>query len=290
MALDELDTSVIDFSYLVFALRFDGLASAVTGTSQPQITQTTLRRIAIPLPPIEEQLRIASILNAADALRTKRRQALAKLDTLKQSIFIDMFGDTFLGDKDLPSLSEVTQRITYGFTSPMSHHESGIPILTAKNIRSGWIDYSTCDHADQAEFGALTSKSKPKDGDVLVTKDGTIGRYAVFVGQSCVCINQSVALIRPDPSVLLSSFLAGWIGSVPVQRRLAEMKKGNAIAHLQISELSEMRIPLPPVNQQTTFHDRTSALQDATLGAQAALTLLDGLFGSLQHRAFRGDL
>ncbi len=77
-------------------------ASLSTGINLPRLSPKALGNFEIPLPPIEEQRRIAAILDAADALRAKRRQALAKLDTLTQAIFIDMFGTRSVG---LPSES-----------------------------------------------------------------------------------------------------------------------------------------------------------------------------------------
>ncbi|WP_395153857.1 restriction endonuclease subunit S [Ilumatobacter sp.] len=81
------------FRYMEFAAptgRLDDFSSEAT---IKHLTGVKLRRLPIPLPPIEEQRRIAAVLDATDALRAKRRQAIAKLDTLTQAIFIDMFGD-----------------------------------------------------------------------------------------------------------------------------------------------------------------------------------------------------
>ena len=154
--------------------------ATVTGTIQ-NLSLSQIGELRIPLPPLPEQRRIAAILDKADGLRTKRREALAQIDRLAQSIFVEMFGDPVasgIDDSHVP-FEQVTERITYGFTSPMKHLESGIPILTAKNVKNGYLDLQNAHYAEQSEFNALTSKSKPKKGDILITKDGTIGRTAV---------------------------------------------------------------------------------------------------------------
>ena len=89
------DSSGVDRHYLRRYLEYasEGLANQGRGVAQANINLSILRSHEVPLPPIEEQRRIAAVLDAADALRTKRRQALAKLDSLTQAIFIDIFGD-----------------------------------------------------------------------------------------------------------------------------------------------------------------------------------------------------
>ena len=96
--------SRVERDYLYWALRTVPLsAEADRAAMGATLNKAKLKKIPIPLPPIEEQRRIAAILDAADALRAKRRQALAKLDTLTQAIFIDMFGDPVTNPKGLPS-------------------------------------------------------------------------------------------------------------------------------------------------------------------------------------------
>src|SRR6185437_6398649 len=107
------------------------------------INQERLGSLKIPLPPLAEQRRIAEVLDRAEALRAKRRAALAQLDSLTQSLFLDLFCDPLAkngGGAHVP-FESVTRRITYGFTCPMKHLDSGIPIITAKNVRDGFIDF-----------------------------------------------------------------------------------------------------------------------------------------------------
>ena len=92
-------------------------------------------------------------------------------------------------------LEECLSEITYGFTNPMSDTEDGPWKITAKDIVDGNINYSSARHTSQREYENLTKKSKPLVGDLLLTKDGTLGRTAI-VNSENICINQSVALLR----------------------------------------------------------------------------------------------
>ena len=268
------------------------LVSKGVGGAQPNISQGTIKQLKIPLPPLEEQRRIAGILDQADALRRLRIRAIDKLNTLGQAIFHEMFGDPFdkARSNQTVALEELTSRITYGFTSPMSHHETGIPIVTAKNVRDGFVDYSTCKFAVQEEFDALTAKSKPEKGDLLITKDGTIGRYSVFSDDFPICINQSVALVKPQKEKVVPEFLAAYIGSQGVQSRFQGMKKGNALPHLQITELAKFPVFSPTMDDQALLKSRLVEVEAKRDRFLSALKVADELFASLQHRAFHGEL
>lgn len=109
MALDNLDSVSVDLKFLFYYLKNRSLRDTITGTAQPQITRDSLKKVRILLPPLPEQKRIAEVLDKADALREKRRLALQKLETLLQSVFLEMFGDPVKNPKgwDLISINDL---------------------------------------------------------------------------------------------------------------------------------------------------------------------------------------
>lgn len=287
----------VDQSYLRHALNgaLDDMKQHLHGATMQHVNRGDFLGTAIYLPPLPEQRRIAAILDHADGLRAKRRAALAQLDEMSRAIFVEMFGDPLGSERGTePSqrvpFEAVTTRITYGFTSPMDHIEAGIPIITAKNVRHGYIDFESVHFAKKDQFNELTNKSKPHFGDILITKDGTIGRCAVVERKEEFCINQSVALVQPDRSRVLPSYIAAYIGTASVQSALKGMGKGNALVHLQITELAKMPIALPSLAAQLKFDAVRSALAKPLGKAVEGAHELDRLFATLQHRAFRGEL
>ena len=121
---DRLDGSYL-FHFLPAALNeIEHRSSFVT---VKHLSRSRLKEIPLPLPPIEEQRRIAAVLDAADSLRTKRRQALAKLETLTQAIFIDMFGPLEADRKVWPTVE---------FGSIVRSHELGL-VRERKNSTRG---------------------------------------------------------------------------------------------------------------------------------------------------------
>lgn len=123
----------------------------------------------------------------------------------------------------------------------------------------------------------------------MITKDGTIGRCAI-AEISPLCINQSVALIKPKKNRVNSIYLIAYMMSQPLQAVFRGMAKGNAMAHLQITELAQLPIPLPSLQLQDRFASRLNAIESLKGYHRTHLAKLDVLFASLQHHAFRGEL
>lgn len=276
------------FHWVQSSLFVDDMVRKATGASYPAVSNKLVLGSYIPLPPIDEQRRIAAILDKADELRTKRRRALAHLGTLIEAVFTEMFGDPTSAPKSVP-FSDLATRITYGFTSPMDHVSAGIPILTGKNVLMGTIDMENVHYGTPHQVSALTDKSKPNLGDILVTKDGTIGRCAV-VRSVPICINQSVALVQLQRDKVLPEYVQGMLSHPSVQLKLHGMKKGNSIPHLQITEFAKMRVPLPALELQQSYSAKVFQVEKMRRHHTAQLLELDVLFASLQHRAFRGEL
>jgi len=178
---------------------------------------------------------------------------------------------------DVAPLRDFIDLITYGFTNPMPDAEDGPWKLTAKDIVGGRIQYSTARRTTVHAFTALlTDKSRPKVGDVLLTKDGSIGRVAV-VDRDNICINQSVALLRPNQRIL-PRYLAFLLRSPFYQARMEGDSDGSTIKHIYITRVDKMEVAVPPVDEQVEqlavlggIDDRIALLREtnATLEAIA---------------------
>jgi len=106
-------------------------------------------------------------------------------------------------------------------------------------------------HTTEEAFARLlTDKSRPRRGDILVTKDGTLGRVAV-AREERICINQSVALLRFDPAKVDTEFIQNALRAAPYQERMIFEAGGTAIKHIYITRLAKMTVALPPVDEQT---------------------------------------
>ena len=141
----------------------------------------------ISIPPLPEQRRIAEVLDRAEALRAKRRASLTQLDTLKQSIFLDMFGDPISNPRKWPTVyfAEICERVTVGIVvQPASYYVSeGVPALRSLNIKPGRIVLQDLVFFSKADNETRLSKTKLKAGDVVLVRSGQPGTAAVVPGE-----------------------------------------------------------------------------------------------------------
>jgi type I restriction enzyme S subunit len=152
-------------------------------------------------------------------------------------------------DWEVSPLENFTSFISYGFTNPMPASESGVYMITAKDINHGRIQFDTARCTTKEAYSTLlTAKSRPKKGDLLLTKDGTLGRLAL-VDDRTVCINQSVAILRPNPKVN-PRFLKGLLEAPEYQARMLEDAGGSTIKHIYITIVNHMPVAVPPAKAE----------------------------------------
>lgn len=153
-------------------------------------------------------------------------------------------------DWHINPLDNLIQFISYGFTNPMPTVMSGVWMITANDINHGQIRYSTARQTSEFAYdNLLTRKSKPIKGDLLLTKDGSLGRVAV-VGDEKICINQSVAVLRPNPTILDTSFLKHLLQSDFYQKEMILNAGGSTIKHIYITIVDKMLLLTPPLAEQ----------------------------------------
>lgn len=296
-----------DPAYLRHALVSDRVHRAFmqtvagVGGSLLRARPSHVAEIEIPLPPIEEQRRIAAILDAADALRTKRRQTLEKLDALTQSIFIAMFGA--------------------GSESPVSPHgalsanEMGWPrrrILEVAQIATGHTpDRKVSSYWDGDISWVNLNEIREFDGRICfgtrarITDAGVMNSSAVVLPQGTVCFSRTASIgfvaIMGIPMATSQDFV-NWICGNELNPRylmdaflmsreaLRASSSGSTHKTIYMRDAERFSVLVPPRQLQDEYADRAEAIQAAETKAEASVTELDALFASLQHRAFRGEL
>ena len=158
-------------------------------------------------------------------------------------------------------LGNFVSRVTYGFTNPMPTTEEGPIMVTAKDIRGGRIDYTTTRHTSEDAYRAsITDKSRPRVGDILLTKDGSIGRVAICDRRD-VCVNQSVAVIQPIDSTD-SRFIKYLLEAPHYQNRMEGDADGTTIKHIYITRVDKMQVAVPPLLEQRAIAHILGTLDD----------------------------
>lgn len=293
MALDKLDTARVDLRFFVYALRHRGMQDVISGSAQPQITRGPLLDITIPLPPLNEQKRIAALLDQVDDLRRKRQRAIDRLNQLGQAIFHEMFGDSNSASgwkHDCQHLASVCSKVTDGTHQSPKWSEGGIPFIFVSNVRGHRIDMNTSKYVSRDEFETLTKHAKIESGDVLYTCVGSYGHTAVVDGRNDFIFQRHIAHIKPNREMINPQYLA-WCLEAPLLKRQADaLSTGIAQKTVTLSALKSFAVPIPPMTMQLAFERRITALEDNRTKQDRDLAIVDSLFASLQHRAFQGEL
>ncbi|MDB3957655.1 restriction endonuclease subunit S [Opitutales bacterium] len=271
--------------------KFKEIQGNCTGATIPHVNGKHLRNLQIPLPPLDEQKRIAGILDTADALRAKRRESLAKLDDLLQSTFLDMFGDPVTNPKGWE-----TQKIgnlgvvTTGNTPSRKHKEfygEDIEWIKSNNINTPSFFLTEAEEYLSLE-GKKVGRTTPK-GSILITciagSLSCIGNVAIANRE--VAFNQQINAFLPNENIELW-FVFGmfWVDKRIIQNASTKAMKGM----VSKSALSAISIPVPPLDLQQRFSEIVSSVEKQKAKMKKHLEQLDDLFASLQQRAFRGDL
>lgn len=146
-------------------------------------------------------------------------------------------------------LQRITSKITDGDHKTPPRINEGYKLLSAKNVRDGYIDYDNCDHIAEVDYLKSRERCLPEIGDLLIVSvGGTIGRSALIKNNADFALVRSVAIIKP--LLFDSSYLKFSMDSFLLQKAIHENKRGGAQPCLYLSEISNFIFPMPPKNEQ----------------------------------------
>lgn len=291
---DEMDTR-----YLMWFLRAKApaLVQKARGATIKGVTRADVASLAIDPPSLAEQRRIAAILDRADAIRAKRRQVLAHLDSLTQSIFHDMFGDPGEDRWERIPFGELVPRVDSGTSPncesrPADADEWGVLKLGAVTYGRFRPDQNKAYLGDAYRMAA----NEVKNGDVLMTRKNTRD----LVGAVALVDEVRPRLLLPDLVFRLHldlSRLDRWYFQALMMNRrkrpaIQDLASGSASSMPNISKARLARLPIetPPLPLQRAFASRVERIERHRVVVHAALAASDELFASLQSRAFLGVL
>lgn len=270
------------------------------GATFKEVSKRIVESIEVPLPPLPEQKKIAAILDAADALRRKRRESLVQLDVFLQSTFLDLFGDPVENPMAFPmrtladfyvNAREGTRCGPFGSALKKAElAESGVPVWNMDNIdRFGrmslpfrmWITERK--HKDLQPYSV-------RDGDIVISRAGTVGKMCVVQmnGRPAIISTNLIRLrlgsqLLPQYFVSLMTYCKGRVG------RLRTGPDGG-FTHMSTRILDKLEFPYPPLALQRHFGTVVESVRQKRTLQHTHLSQLDALFASLQHRAFNGEL
>jgi len=256
----------------------------------------------IPLPPLEDQKRIASILTRAEKLIAKRKESIQLLDELLKSTFLEMFGPTakdfdtwpIIEIKDLAAKYKGSMR-TGPFGSNLLHSEfsetGDVAVLGIDNAVQNAFVWKEKRYISMDKYATLKSyRIFPED--IIITIMGTTGRSAVIPLDVPLAINtKHLAAITLDREQANPYFLSYSIHSNSfIENQLTRRNRGAIMNGLNLGLIKETKIHKPPIELQNLFSSLLKKVESIKSRYQKSLSELENLYGSLSQRAFKGEM
>lgn len=265
----------------------------LTGGTVKFINKKTMGNIQVPILPLLQQQKIASILDAADALRQNDKALIAKYDELTQALFLDMFGDPVSNPKEckIVELGDICSKITDGVHAKPEYTETGVPFISVKDITTGALKFEKCKYISEEAHVKYFKRCNPEYLDILYTKVGaTYGRPAIVDIKDEFSLYVSVALIKPKKDIINPYFLKEVMGNPVIKRQADKSIKGIGVPDLHLNMIKKFLLPLPPMDTQILFSERVGKIEEQRAIAQKSLEHSESLFNSLLQKAFKGEL
>ncbi len=289
------DEKRIDRGYLVHTLaaKAPELKRHARGATILGVTRSDVEELRVALPPLEEQKRIAAILDKADDLQARRRAAITHLDSLTRAIFSQMFGRSRALALVSAQLGELAALVTKGTTPTsvgFSFAESGIPFLRVQDLVDGTVDVSAVPLFIGSDADHALRRSRIKPGDVLISIAGTIGRCAIVPTDApAMNCNQAVAIVRGLEGVT-PRFLLSWLHTQDAQAQMSGSQVKGTISNLSLTRIKELVVPVPSLEEQSEFAQRVVACESTASWVRSSGDSLEALASSLRALAFGGEL
>lgn len=274
-------------------------------TNRVRLKEERFLASEIPLPPIEEQRRIVAIIrnlsSQVESACILRKESCKEADALISAELNLLLGDPCSGldgalgwSAYVKDLDSVVDDVADGPHVTPQYVDSGIPFITVLNMTSGTVNFRSAKFITPEAHSLYQRRARAEMGDVLISKDGTIGVPCVVDTGEEFSFFVSVALIKPKRTLLDGNFLAWVIRAPYLQRRIRERSRGDMIRHLVLREIRALPVLVPPIKLQrelVAHMDARKRQVDALQRLQHESEVeLDALIPSILDKAFNGEL
>ncbi|ELA9308882.1 restriction endonuclease subunit S [Vibrio parahaemolyticus] len=283
-----------DPKWVFYMLRAFQLERYVEGAGVPTLNRNLVHDELVPLPPLAEQKRIAAILDKADAIRQKRKQAIDLADEFLRSVFLDMFGDPVTNPKgwEVGTIRDLVSSVNYGSSAKASETDGEFPILRMGNItyegKWNFTDLKYIDLNDKDQIKYLAHRN-----DLLFNRTNSkelVGKTAVFDEDDPMAIAGYLIRVRTNDNGN-PWYISGYLNSFHGKQTLLNMCKSIVgMANINAQELQDIKIMLPPIELQNRYESIVKAVKTRSIKQNNSFLDLDNLFDSLSQKAFTGQL
>ena len=280
------DKAEVDRNYFVYAVRYklDEMGMKTHGATMKHIVKKDFDSTQIPYPSLKEQEEIATNLDKITTIIEARKKELQLLDDLIKSRFVEMFED---GNSPMKIVEELCSCIVdCPHTTPKYEGVLKNPAIRTSEIKKGYIVWDTMRYVSDEEYVERTARLIPEKGDIVYGREGTFGNAAVLPEGYSFCLGQRVMLLRPDYLKCTSEYLLYAVISDDVYRQAVVKNNASTVAHVNVKDVKQFRIPFPSLDKQNQFSDFVRQVDKSKVVVKKALGQAQLLFDSLMQEYF----
>ena len=278
----------LNVDYLCYSLMFYDVTGLVNGATRQKLTQADMRKMEIPLPSLDEQRKIAAVLDKVSDLIAKRRQQLDKLNELIKARFVEMFGDPISNPHkwELQSLSNICKDIYGGGTPSKSHpeyFEGSIPWVSPKDMKSDII-MDSIDHITEEAVENSSTKMIPKGAVLMVIRSGILKHtLPVAIAAVELTVNQDMKAFIVGENVT-AKFLMYYFRTIEADV-LSGVRSVTA-DNIDFKEFQKRMVILPPIELQNRFDAFVEQTEKTKTTISKSLEKLETLKKALMQEYF----
>jgi type I restriction enzyme S subunit len=271
--------------------KFQFLRDNCTGATIPHISRSVLENLTIPLPQLQTQKKIVEVLDKAQALIDARKEQIRLMNELIQSVFYEMFGDPDRYRKT--SIDKVCKTIYDCPHSTPKYSDicTSFRCLRTSNLGKGYINWSNLAYVDEKTYYERTRRYTPQIGDVVYSREGAILGIAALVNKNTnMCLGQRLMIFTLDNKKINSTFFWMMLNSQFVRRQVELNIGGVAAPRINIKDIRNFEIFLPPIDTQNTFASIVLKIEENKLEMATFLLDMEDAYAALMQKCFKGEL
>jgi type I restriction enzyme S subunit len=271
----------VNQSFIFWSIVNKDIRKYIAGGTRTKLTQGELRRIELNLPIEEEQKGIAEVLDTLDTAIHETEAIIAKLKAVKQGLLHDLltrgvdangelrppqaeapnlYKESPLGwisrEWEIESINRACSDVVDCPHSTPNYQDQGVLVARTMHIKDGAFLETLASRVSERQYQDRISRLEPQTGDVIFTREAPVGEAFVIPLDMRICLGQRVMLLRPKNGRLVAEYLLAQIYSGVVKDRIATLTSGTTNPHLNVSEVKEFEIPLPPLVEQQEIAKR----------------------------------
>ena len=275
---------IISTDFLLYSLMFYDVTKLITGTTRKKLTRAGMEKITLSIPALSIQNKITDYLQKIESFISFRKHQLNSLKELNKSLFTKYS----IGEKEsIANLCYVKARIGWqGLTKKEYLSNGEYYLITGVDFKNEKIDFKNCFYVTKERYNQ-DENIKVKINDILLTKDGTIGKVAIVDKlEKPATLNSGVFVLRPKVNNLNVTYLMHSLISEDFKKFIDDIKIGATVPHLNQAALLKYKLILPPIELQNKFAERIEKITKLSFEIEEAIKEAENLYNSLISKYF----